>query len=115
MGNIKVKTFALGSAIVSGGLIGDATSKTTVTLGSPAGFLAAEGVINLVKSTKIAAGNLFQSVHTDPSLSAINAIFTNGSVALLFDTGGNLAGLSLIETDLGNIAISGGNLSGTTP
>jgi hypothetical protein len=115
LGNINVKTFALGSAVVSGGLIGDAASKTTVTLGSPAGFLAAEGTINLVKSTKIAAANLFQSVHTNPSLSAINAIFTNGSAALLFDTGGNLAGLALIETDLTAIDISGGNLSGTTP
>jgi hypothetical protein len=115
LGNINVKTFASGSAIVSGGLVGDAAGKTTVTLGTPKGFVAAEGTVNLASSTKIATANLFQNVHTNPSLSAINAIFTNGSVALLFDTGGNLAGLFLIETDLGDIGISGGNLSGTTP
>jgi hypothetical protein len=105
----------LGSAIVSGGLIGDLAGKTAVALGSPAGFLAAEGTVNLAKKATIAPASVFQNVHTNPSLSAINAIFTNGSVALLFDTGGNLTGLLLIETDLDNIAISGGNLSGTTP
>jgi hypothetical protein len=115
LGNVSIKTFASGSAIVSGGSIGDSILKTAATLGGPAGFLAAEGVVNLGRSTKVAAANLLQNVHTNPSLSAINAIFTNGSVALLFDTGGNLVGLSLIETDLRNITISGGNLSGTTP
>jgi len=33
----------------------------------------------------------------------------------LTDTGGTLAGLALIQTDLGNIGITGGNLAGTTP
>jgi len=34
---------------------------------------------------------------------------------LLFDTGGNLAGLALIETDLANLKDSNGVLSGTIP
>jgi hypothetical protein len=49
------------------------------------------------------------------NLSALKAIFTNASVSLAFDTGGNLAGLGLIETDLASLHISGGGLTGTTP
>jgi hypothetical protein len=114
LGKVTIKSFAAKAAIVSGGLMGDATGKTLVTLGSPNGFLAAVGGINLKKGTKIPAGNLFQNV-SGPNLSAINAIFTNASAPLAFDTGGNLAGLGLIETDLLGLGVSGGSLTGTTP
>ena len=47
LGNVTVKSFAAGAAIVSGGLMGDATGKTVISVGSPKGFLAAVGGINL--------------------------------------------------------------------
>jgi hypothetical protein len=114
LGNISVTTFASGGAIVSGGLMGDLTGGTTVSLGSAQGFVAAAGGVNLTVSTTIAAANLLQNV-TGSNLSAVNALFTNGGTPLLFDTGGNLAGLGLIETDVENIKDNGGILSGTIP
>ena len=114
LGNISVNTFASGSAIVSGGLIGDATGGTTVSLGSAQGFVAAAGGVNLAASTTLAAANLLQNLGGS-NLAAVSAIFTNGGVPLLFDTGGNLAGLVLMETDLGNIRDNNGALSGTIP
>lgn len=113
LGTISVKSFALGSAIVSGGLIGDVGTKPTVTLGSAKGFLAAAGAIN-IKSTTIAAANRLQN-QTGSNLAIIEAIFTDGNSPLLFNTGGSLNGLILIETDLANIQDSGGTLSGTVP
>jgi hypothetical protein len=114
LGNISVNTFAAGSAIISGGLIGDATGGTTVSLGNAQGIVAAAGGVNLTASTTIAAANLLQNV-SGSNLAQINAIFTNGGAPLLFDTGGNLAGLGLIQTDLDNIQDNNGALSGAIP
>jgi hypothetical protein len=58
---------------------------------------------------------VFKNVSGGANLAAIDSIFTNGSSPLAFDTGGSLVGLGLIKTDLGNITISGGALTGTTP
>ena len=107
MGNITVKTFATGAAIVSGGLMGDAVSKTVISLGSAKGFLAAVGSINLKTGSKVPAANLFQNA-SGMNLSVLNTIFT---AALSFDSGGNLAGLGLIKTDLASLDISGGKLT----
>ena len=115
MGNVTIKSFAAGAAIVSGGLLGDVAGKTTVSLGSAKGFLAVHGGINLVTTTKIATANVFKNLAAGANLSALNAIFTDASNLLTFDTGGNLAGLGLIETDLAGLHISAGNLTGTTP
>ena len=115
LGNITVKSFAAGAAIVSDGLLGDVAGKTTVSLGSAKGFLAVHGGINLASTTKIAAANVFKNLAPGANLSALNAIFTDASALLAFDAGGNLAGLGLIETDLAGLHISGGGLTGTTP
>jgi len=113
LGNVTVSTFALGSAIISGGLAGDLAGGTTLALGTAKGFVAAAGSANLSASTTIAAANLIQNVHSGSNWAAINAIFTNSGASLLFDTGGSLLGLGLIETDLTNIQDAGGILSGT--
>ncbi len=112
LGNITATTDAVGSAIISGGLIGDAVGGTTANLGSAKGFVAADGAITLSSTTTIAANNELQNV-TGANLSALNAIFTNNNASLLFDTGGTLQGLVLIETDLMNIQDNSGVLSGT--
>jgi hypothetical protein len=113
LGNITATTDAAGSAIISGGLIGDATGGTSADLGTASGFVAADGAINLM-STTIAANNELQNV-TGANLAALNAVFTNNNTPLLFDTGGTLQGLVLIETDLANIQDNSGILSGTVP
>jgi hypothetical protein len=113
LGNVSVTTFALGSAIISGGLAGDSVGGTNVYLGSANGFVAAAGSVTL-RSTTIAAANLLQN-QTGSNLAALDAIFTNSGSSLLFDTGGTLTGLALIETDLTNIKDSSGVLSGTVP
>jgi hypothetical protein len=82
-----------------------------MNLGTAHGFVAAAGAVNLTGTT-IAANNLLQN-STGANLSAITAIFTNNHLPLLFDTGGNLAGLELIETDLANLKDNSGVLSGT--
>jgi len=115
MGNVSIKSFVAGAAIVSGGLLGDIAGKTTVSLGSAKGFLAVHGGINLASTTKIAPANVFKNLTAGANLSALNAIFTDASNLLTFDVGGNLAGLGLIETDLAGLHISGGSLTGTNP
>ncbi len=113
LGKLTIKTFALGGAIISGGLLGDKAGGTTFTLGKGKGFVAVAGAANL-KSTTLAAGNLIVSA-TGANLSAITDIFTDNDSPLRFDTGGNLAGLALIETDLATIQDNSGVLSGTIP
>ena len=112
LGNISVNNFAAGSAIVSGGLVGDAAGSTNVYLGSPKGFVAALGGVTL-RSTTLPAGDLIQNISSGANLTAVNAIFTNGNLPLTFNTGGNLQGLILIETDLASLRDTGGTLSGT--
>lgn len=102
LGNVTATNFGTGAAIVSGGLIGDSTGGTSVNLGKATGFVAAAGAVNLTKSTTIATVNLIANA-TGANLSAINSIFTNNNLPLFFDTGGNLAGLALIETHLANL------------
>jgi hypothetical protein len=113
LSNVTIHSFAAGSAIVSGGVVGDATGKTTIKLGKAGGFVAAESAVNL-KSTTIAAANLLENV-SGANLSAINAIFTNGGAPLQFNSGGSLQGLILIENDLKNLQDSAGSLSGPVP
>jgi hypothetical protein len=112
LGNLSFNSFALGSAIVSGGLVGDATGATNAHLGSPKGFVAAKGGVNL-RSTTLTAANLLQNISSGASFAALNAIFTGGGSPLMFDTGGNLQGLILIENDLANLQDNAGTLGGT--
>jgi hypothetical protein len=111
LGNITVQSFAATAAITSGGLVGDAAGGTAVYLASPLGFVAAAGGANL-RSTILPAGRLLAN-QTGANLSALSAIFTNSNLPLLFDTGGSLKGLMIIETDLTNIQDNSGTLSGT--
>jgi hypothetical protein len=116
LGNVRLRKITSTAAVISGGLIGDVAGGTAFK-SSPikSGILAADGGINFAKGAKVAAGNLFANSLGTPNGAAIDAIFTDESSPLQFDTGGTLAGLALIETDLGGIAISDGSLSGTTP
>jgi hypothetical protein len=111
LGNVTATNNTVSAVIASGGLIGDSLGGTAMNLGTAHGFVAAAGAVNLTGTT-IAANNLLQN-STGANLSAITAIFTNNHLPLLFDTGGNLAGLELIETDLANLKDNSGVLSGT--
>ncbi len=115
LGNVTISSFAAGSAIISGRLVGDAAGKTLATLGSAKGIVAAEGAVSLAKSTKLPAANLFANLQGGANGTVLADIFTDGSQPLLFDTGGPLAGLALIEADLAALHGSGGSLSGPTP
>ncbi len=112
LGNLTIGSFALGSAIISGGLVSDATGATNTHLGSPNGFVAARGGVNL-RTTTLPAANLLQNIASGANLAALNATFTSGSSPLMFDTGGSLQGLILIENDLANLQDNAGTLGGT--
>jgi len=114
LGNVQIKSFAEGSAIVSGGLIGD-VGRTTVSLGSAKGFVTADGAISLAKGSKIAAAQVLANQAGTANSDVIAAIFTDSNLSLGFDTGGTLAGLGLIRTDLNSLTLSGGTLAGPTP
>ena len=116
LGNVTVSKFGSNAAVISGGLIGDVAGGTAFKSGAiKSGILAADGNINLAKGAKVAAGSLFGNSFGTPNGAVIDAIFTDNSSALQFDTGGTLAGLALIQADLHNVGVTGGNLAGTTP
>ncbi|HZQ48588.1 MAG TPA: hypothetical protein VFC07_16340, partial [Verrucomicrobiae bacterium] len=119
LGNVIINNFAAGSAVVSGGVIGDSAGQTTFASSSAKGLLAAKGGINLTKGTHVVPANTFQNAGVQGNVNGpvIDAIFTNNSSALVFDANpGDLQGLALIETDLGGIKVgSTGKLTGTTP
>jgi hypothetical protein len=116
LGNIRINNgFASTAAIVSGGLIGDAMGQTTFQAAGANGLLAADGAINLAKTTTSASASLFSKLQGSANGAVLNAIFTGSSLPLSFDTGGSLQGLALIVTDLNNITVTGGQLTGTNP
>jgi len=95
-------------------LVGDATGKTTVHLGNPQGFVAAGGTVNL-KTTTMTPANLLQSLQAWPNFNDLNAIFSYGGSPVVFNTGGNLSGLLLMEAELASIRDIGGMLNATIP
>ncbi|HWC60224.1 MAG TPA: hypothetical protein VHC44_11070, partial [Verrucomicrobiae bacterium] len=115
LGNIKVKSaFSATAAVVSGGIIGDTAGKTTFSCGAASGYLAANGAINASK--KVSASDIFQNSQGSANGAMIDAVFTDGSVALQISSGpAGPAALGLIESDLNALQISGGSLAGTTP
>ena len=116
LGNVKIGKFTSAAAVISGGLIGDVAGGTSFKSGAiKSGILAADGDITLSKGVKVSAGSLFADSEGTPNGAAIDAIFTNNSLPLQFDTGGTLAGLTLLQTDLTGIGIVDGQLAGTTP
>ena len=106
------------SALVSGGEIGDTALGTCVSVGNNQGIIAAKGNVNFDSLSFGRRGNTFANVgsssSTDPNApldaAAIDAIFTQGGKALLFDLNpGGLAGLSAIEKDLNLLSIAVNN------
>jgi hypothetical protein len=115
LGNTRVKSaFSATAAIVSGGVIGDATGKTTFSCGAANGYLAANGTINLAK--KVPASNVFANSQGTANGGAIDAVFTDASAALQISNGpAGMIALGLMESDLNALQISDGGLTGTTP
>jgi hypothetical protein len=117
LGNLVISKLAASGVVASGGLIGDAQNKTTISAGKAAGIIAADGSVNATRSTK--AANLMQNVGAPDNASgqAISGVFADGGEPLLFDVStGDLQGLALIQQDLGNLSVGNdGNLTGSIP
>jgi hypothetical protein len=109
LGNLTIDSFAAGSVVISGGLVGDAAGDTVAWISSPKGFIAASGAVNLTHNNPAAAWLLANQ--TGANLALIQGIFTNSGLPLAFDTGGKLAGLQLIETNLNNLQDNNGVLA----
>ncbi len=124
-GNYAVKGGILGNLLidgtsgklVSGGQIGSATEGTAFSLnGGNTGIIAADGNIILLPTGP--TGNLFNDVGTsgNANAAAINAIFTNNGAALGLDVNPlDLHGLALILTDMQNLKVTKGVLTGPVP
>jgi hypothetical protein len=116
LGNLQIRSgIAAGGAVICGGLIGDAAGGTKLSSGKIKGFLAANGAVTLANSKVIAATSLFANAAATADGAVLDAIFTDHSTPLNFDTGGPLAGLALIQSDLAAIGIVDGQLAGTIP
>jgi hypothetical protein len=116
LGNVTTKSFGINGAVVSGGSIGDALNKTAFSGGAGKGFVAANGTINLSKTTKLSASNIFPNVFANANGAVLDAVFTDTFFPLGFDLfTGDLLGLALIQTDLNNLTVSGNSLTGTVP
>ena len=115
LSNLKVRSMTATAAVISGGMIGDAAGKTSIATGRAQGILAADGEITLARSSRIAATLIFENLNNTANGAVLDAIFTEGSVPLNFDSNGPLQGLADITTDLTNLVAADGSLSGTTP
>ncbi len=106
LGNFKISgNLEVGSAIVSGGVIGDAAGGTFLDVGAVKGILAAKGDINgRLGNTQQAA--IFENA-TGANAAAIDALFTRlGGTAHGFDLVGlDLGGLNLILADLAALRV----------
>jgi len=102
-----------GAAVVSGGRIGDAAGGTVLSVGNNKGIVAAKGAINFDHGAR---GDVFANA-TGVDAAAIDAIFTEDHLPLLFDlTGLDLGGLALILRDLAALSVDGhGHLTGPLP
>src|SRR5262249_50762004 len=109
LGNISVSgNIQVGSAIVSGGEIGDAASGTLLSSGAIKSIVAAEGPINFGGTGSTSGSFIVQNQTTGANHDAIEAIF----VPSTFDiTPGDLAGLSLILTHLNALHVVNGTLT----
>jgi hypothetical protein len=110
----------VGSAIVSGGEIGDATLGTTLSVTDRNdGIVAAVGQINLGEGSL--GGYVYNDVGAspgNPDAAAIDALFTNDGQPLGLDLPNQpLAGLELILEDLAALYVDSdtGDLAGPTP
>jgi hypothetical protein len=95
-----------GSAIVSGGMIGDPISGTGISAGNVIGILAADGSITILSAN--VKGTVIQKAAGSTNGMVIDSIFAPGA----FDVGGNLQGLATILGHLNNLHVgSDGNLT----
>jgi hypothetical protein len=124
LGAIKARSFTAGAAVISGGLIGDAGSKTAFKCAAASGFVASNGALNLLKLLKLSPANIVTNALGTANGLVLDGLFTNGALPLGLDivagggggsAAGDLGGLTLIGIDLGAISLNGGNLSGTLP
>jgi hypothetical protein len=121
VGNLQLSGgLATGAAIVSGGEIGDAGIGTLLSISKNKGIVAAIGTINFDPKQGAPSGYVFNNIgNTGPNASAIDAIFTDGGLALSFDLtplAFDLGGLSLILQDLAALIVgTNGQLTGTKP
>ena len=103
-----------GSAIVSGGEIGDATDGTSLSVADGnQGIVAAIGTILTASGTNL-GGSVFNQAAGTSNAAAIDAIFTDQGQPLALDLPGNpLGGLELILQDLAALYVaSNGKLAG---
>jgi hypothetical protein len=114
LGNLRVRSVTAGGAVVSGGIIGDAASKTVFSGGRVGGIVAAKGSIASTRSTKVASGNLFQNTGLSGNVNGpvITALFSNSGGWASFDLlAGDLQGLASMEANLSNLHVVGGSLA----
>jgi hypothetical protein len=115
--NVSVGGMRAGSAVVSGGVIGDAAGGTFFSVsGAVKGIVAAKGDINMNVNGNPGSG-IFENAKGQDA-AAIDAIFTyNNGQPLAFDlTGLDLAGLGLILDDLTALKVGpDGHLTGPVP
>jgi hypothetical protein len=109
-------SISAGSAIVSGGEIGDPTFGTTLSITDKnAGIVAADGVI---RGNLPLGGYVFNDVAArpgNPNAAMIDAIFTQNGQPLGLDLPGvPLGGLELILEDLAALSVKNGKLAGPT-
>jgi hypothetical protein len=105
-----------GSAIVSGGEIGDASYGTSLTAeDGNQGIVAAIGAINFGNGPL--GGSVFNNAGGTPNAAAIDAIFTENGQPLGLDLPGQpFGGLELILQDLADLYVdSSGKLAGPKP
>jgi hypothetical protein len=116
LGNININgNIDPGGAIVSAGLIGDQVGGTALNVNNVKGILAAEAGIAFGQTGNLNAASIFNPASGDDAR-AIDWIFTNGGVDLAFDLvpgSLDLGGLALILTDLRNLRVVNGRLTGT--
>jgi hypothetical protein len=114
LGNVTIHGIIDGAAaVVSGGRIGDAAGGTVLSVGNNKGIVAAKGAINFDHGAR---GAVFANA-TGVDAAAIDAIFTEDHLPLLFDlTSLDLGGLALILRDLAALSVDGhGHLTGPLP
>jgi hypothetical protein len=115
LGNLSVRSMTATAAIISGGIMGDAAGKTAIATGRAQGFVAADGAITLARSSRIVATQVFENLNNTATGAVLDAVFTEGSLPLNFDSNGPLQGLAEILSDLASLSATDGLLSGTTP
>ena len=114
LGNLRLGSMGANGAVVSGGLIGDGADKTVFSGGRVLGLVAAGGEVNLTRSTRVAAGNLFENSNAAGNMDGpvISSIFINSAGQPSFDlTPDDLQGLAGMLTNLADLQGVDGSLA----